>query len=116
MLAYLPDILDGLLNMLSDPNRAGLHSLPGGGRLLTWATLAVINCCFGRHSRGVAECLHRPHWLLCFCCHSRVSQMSSMDHTGGHQLNRVLTHNNNVVKRWWRPTSNLQTPTLTPNP
>jgi hypothetical protein len=33
------------------------------------------------------------------CTHSRVSGRLHMEHTGCHQLNRVLTHNNNAVEK-----------------
>jgi hypothetical protein len=52
----------------------GLHSLPGGVRLATCATITRLMGC--THSQGVSDWLHGQYWLssMCFARHSRVSE------------------------------------------
>jgi hypothetical protein len=71
-------------DLLQHPRQVGLHSLPGV-RLVTRTIPPVINWC--------VFCTIRSNRVV----HSRVSDWLHGTYRC-HQLNRVLTHNNNVVK------------------
>jgi hypothetical protein len=58
----------------------GLHSLPGGVRLVTCATRTRLMGC--THSRGVSDWLQYAVPDCCFGCHSRVSDWLHGPHTG----------------------------------
>jgi hypothetical protein len=77
--------------------------MPGGLDLYKACATMPLEVGLSLHSR-VSDWLHGTYRLsliepcfYCKGCHSRC-QIGYMEHTGCHRLNRVLTHNNNVVK------------------
>jgi hypothetical protein len=75
-------------------HRQACHSLPGVSDLAVY--MDHVGCqsiapCFGCHSQGLSDWLHVDYY------------------TGCHQLNRGLTHNNNVVKGAATPAPGLST-------
>jgi ankyrin repeat protein len=88
-LACVQFFVSGIHNTVDESTRDWplLHvaAVAGHEHVVRWLLSRIVT---HSHSRGVSDCLHVPY----------------MDHTGCDQLNRILTHNNNVVVKSANPT------------